>query len=178
MRRLPDAPRSFLVDASGRRLQTCAARAEPSYVVVDGSGTDPLLRHRRLRCCHSLYARIVKRKPQRPPKARAAPIKVRAGLSTSFATAGCKKRGSRASRQPKSCSRCITNPDTSHSGPETSASLAALFAPLTRPAPRARRRPAKNRFVSHHPTSTAVGRRLGPHAAAAGPNPHAPRSDR
>ena len=49
MRRLPDAPRSFLVDASGRRLQTYAAHAEPSYVVVDGSGTDPLLRHRRLR---------------------------------------------------------------------------------------------------------------------------------
>ena len=40
--------RALLVDPSGRRLQTYAARAEPSYVVVDGSGTDPLLRHRRL----------------------------------------------------------------------------------------------------------------------------------
>ena len=71
----------------------------------------------------------VKRKPQRPPKARAAPIKVRAGPTTSFATAGCKKRGSRASRRPKSCSRCITNPVATEARAKASASLAALIAP-------------------------------------------------
>jgi len=39
----------FLVDPSGKRLQTYAARAEPSCGVIDGPATDPLLRHRRLR---------------------------------------------------------------------------------------------------------------------------------
>ena len=166
MRRPPDAPRSFLVDASGRRLQTYAAHAEPSYVVVDGSGTDPLLRHRRLRSqplrtnrqtqapASTQSTRCTHQGPRRPfyficdrwmQKTRLARVAAAQKLQSLYhkscdreARTGLRARPRRDER----CERCRG----------------------LRPAPR---RPAQNRFVSRHTTSTVVGRRHGPHAAAA-----------